>query len=80
MAAIAISVGSTRSGRRADRVARWLLDVAKQRDDASYDIVGLADFPLPHLDEPESASTGRYQHDHTRAWSNTVSGFDGYVL
>ncbi|MGH8882973.1 MAG: NADPH-dependent FMN reductase, partial [Stackebrandtia sp.] len=35
---------------------------------------------LPFLDEPMPAITGVYQHEHTRDWSATINGYDGFVF
>ena len=80
MTRIGIILGSTRPGRRGEQIATWALDVAKQRGDAEYEIVDLADFPLPHLDEPGPPSFGRYEHDHTKQWSARIASFDGFVM
>ena len=48
---VAIIVGSTRPGRKADTVARWVHDIAARRGDAAFEIVDIADFDLPLLDE-----------------------------
>jgi NAD(P)H-dependent FMN reductase len=63
---IAIIVGSTRPGRHARAVADWVLERASSRPGARYEIVDLADHPLPHLDEAMPPSYGQYQHDHTK--------------
>jgi NAD(P)H-dependent FMN reductase len=80
MPRIAIIVGSTRPGRNGRAVADWVLDLAKQRSDAQFEIVDLVDFPLPHLDEAVPPSLGQYAHDHTKRWAETVDSFDGYVF
>lgn len=82
MTKIAIIVGSTRPGRKAEEVARWVHDLAITRDDATFEIVDLADYPLPHLDEPAGAGTGpqHYSHPHTREWAAKIAAFDGYVF
>ena len=36
MLKIAIIVGTTRPGRKADTVARWVFDIAARRGDASF--------------------------------------------
>ena len=77
---IAIVLGSTRPGRRGEPVARWVLEQATARGDADYELLDLADFPLPHLDEPLPPSMGRYEFDHTKTWSDAVDDFDGYVF
>jgi NAD(P)H-dependent FMN reductase len=77
---IAIIVGSTRPGRHARAVADWVLGHAQARSGASYDVVDLADHPLPHLDEPVPPSLGQYQHDHTKAWAATIAQYDGFIF
>lgn len=77
---IGIILGSTRPGRNGEAVAKWVLENASARDDASYELVDLADFPLPHLDEAVPPSMGQYAHDHTKRWAAKVAEFDGYVF
>jgi NAD(P)H-dependent FMN reductase len=77
---IAIILGSTRPGRRGEAVARWVHDIATRRDDAEYELVDIAEFGLPLLDEPVPPSQGRYSKPHTLAWAQKIAGFDGYVF
>jgi NAD(P)H-dependent FMN reductase len=77
---IGIIIGSTRPGRVGDKVAKWVFEHAEQRDDAEYELVDLADFSLPHLDEATPASRGEYANEHTRAWADKVASFDGFVF
>jgi len=80
MLKIAIIVGSTRPGRKADTVARWVFDIAARRGDASFEIVDIADFDLPLLDEALPPSMGQYAQPHTKAWAARIAGFDGFVF
>ncbi|PWD51479.1 NADPH-dependent FMN reductase [Serinibacter arcticus] len=80
MTTIAIVLGSTRPGRNGEAVARWVLDLASRRSDVTYELVDLADHPLPHLDEPVPPSMGQYTHEHTKAWARVVARYDGYVF
>lgn len=81
MTSIGIIVGSTRPGRKGEAVATWVHKLASQRDDASYDILDIAAFDLPHLDEPEpAAKSADYQNEHTRRWSDAVAERDGFVF
>jgi NAD(P)H-dependent FMN reductase len=80
MTKIAIILGSTRPGRNGEAVARWVLENAAGREGATYELVDLADYPLPHLDEPMPAMMGQYTQEHTRAWSEKIAGYDGYVF
>lgn len=77
---IGIILGSTRPGRKGDQVANWVVEQAKKRGDAQYDLIDLADYALPHLDEAIPPSAGQYANEHTKAWSRTVASYDGFVL
>ena len=77
---IAIIMGSTRPGRKADAVARWVLDIAMLRNDARYELVDIEDFNLPLLDEPVPPSMGQYSKPHTKAWAAKIDTFDGFVF
>ena len=48
---------------------RWVYDIAKQRGDAEFELVDIADFNLPLLDEPIPPSQGQYSQPHTIAWA-----------
>ncbi|MEA3013741.1 MAG: hypothetical protein QOD42_2286 [Sphingomonadales bacterium] len=80
MLKVAIIIGSTRPGRKADTVASWVFDIAARRGDASFEIVDIADFGLPLLDEALPPSMGQYAQAHTRAWAETIAGFDAFVF
>jgi len=80
MTRIGIILGSTRPNRNGEQVARWVLDQSARRDDASFELIDLRDYPLPHLDEPLPPSFGQYQNTHTRDWAAKVASFDGFVI
>ncbi len=80
MTRIGIILGSTRPGRNGKAVADWVYKVASQRGAAEFELVDLADFPLPHLDEPMPAAAQRYQNEHTKQWAAKIASFDGYVF
>ncbi len=77
---IAVIVGSTRPGRKAEAVARWVLGIAQQRRDASFELVDIDQFGLPLLDEPVPPSMGQYSKPHTIAWADKIRPFDGFVF
>ncbi|MGO4385240.1 NADPH-dependent FMN reductase [Specibacter sp. RAF43] len=80
MTKIAIVTGSTRPGRNNTGVAQWVLEQAQQRTDAEFELVDIADFNLPVLDEAYPAGFQNYQNDHTKAWSAKIAEFDGFVF
>jgi NAD(P)H-dependent FMN reductase len=77
---IAIITGSTRPNRNNIAVARWVLELATTRRDATFELVDIADYHLPLLDEPLPPALGRYAQAHTKRWAAKVASFDGYVF
>ncbi|GGL12073.1 FMN reductase [Sphaerisporangium melleum] len=80
MTKIAIILGSTRPGRNGEAVAKWVLDIAKQRSDAEFELVDIAEYNLPHLDEAIPPLMGQYANEHTKAWARTIASYDGFVF
>jgi NAD(P)H-dependent FMN reductase len=80
MIKLAIVIGSTRPGRKADAVAHWVWEIAKKRGDAEFELVDIQEFNLPLLDEAMPPSMGRYSQPHTKAWAAKIASFDGYVF
>lgn len=71
---------STRPGRKSSALAAWLAQLATERAEFSPDLVELADLALPLLDEPHHPRLGRYEHEHTRAWSRRVAAASAIVI
>lgn len=77
---IGIIVGSTRPGRNTIAVAEWVKGIADQRGDVRFELVDLAEYDLPLLDEPVPPAYGQYSKPHTLKWAKKVSEFDGFVF
>lgn len=80
MIKVAIVVGSTRPGRKAEAVARWVHEQAVVRKDAEFELVDIESFDLPLLDEPVPPSMGKYSKPHTKAWAEKIASFDAFVF
>jgi NAD(P)H-dependent FMN reductase len=80
MVRIGIVVGTTRPGRKAVEVAEWALARAVEREDATFELVDIADYELPLLDEEAPPFFGRYAHLHTQDWAARIASFDGFVF
>ncbi|MFI9843520.1 NADPH-dependent FMN reductase [Nonomuraea sp. NPDC051941] len=85
MIRIAIILGSTRPGRRVEDVARWVAEAAGRHPavktgEAGLELVDIAEYELPLLDEPAPAVIGYYQNAHTKRWAATIDRFDGFVF
>jgi NAD(P)H-dependent FMN reductase len=80
MLKVAIITGSTRPGRKSETVARWVHGIAAQRSDAAFEVVDIADFDLPLLDEPMPPILNQYSKPHTKAWAARIGTFDAFVF
>ena len=77
---VAVIIGSTRPGRNGEAVAKWVYEIAQRRTDAEFELVDIADYHLPHLDEPVPPSLHQYGKPHTHAWAKKIASFDGFVF
>ena len=77
-----VILGSTRPGRVSERIANWVVDTARDLPDTDVELVDLADYKLPFLDE---AISPRYNPNRTpnpaaKKWLDKVGEADAYVL
>ena len=77
---IGVILGSTRPGRNGKGVADWVIARSAGRPGADYELIDLADFPLPHLDEAYPPSMGQYAGEHTKEWAAKIAGYDGFIF
>ncbi|MBR9765860.1 MAG: NAD(P)H-dependent oxidoreductase [Rhodobacteraceae bacterium] len=75
-----IIIGSTRPGRVGPTVASWVAEAARGHDGYAVEVLDLADFGLPLLDEATHPAMGQYAHEHTKRWSAAVADGDAYVF
>jgi len=78
---VLLIVASTRPGRVGRAIADWFYALAReQQSGVQYELVDLANWDLPFLDEPIPPKAGMYQHNHTKRWSSKIAEGDGYVI
>jgi NAD(P)H-dependent FMN reductase len=75
-----VVVGSTRPGRVGLPVSQWYVDVAKAHGGFNVSVADLAEEKLPLLDEPHHPRLKKYEHDHTKRWSEKVAAADAFVF
>ena len=80
MLKIAVVTGSTRPGRKAADVAQWVLENARKRGYATYELLDIADFDLPLYDEAMPPKMAQYSQPHTKRWAEAVAQYDGFVF
>ena len=82
MLRIAIIVGTTRTGRFADRPTQWILELARARarDAAEFEVLDLRDYPMPFFDEPRAPLWAPPQNETARKWAAKLAEFDGFIF
>ncbi|MBH5317573.1 NAD(P)H-dependent oxidoreductase [Paenibacillus sp. GSMTC-2017] len=73
MLKIGIILGSTRPGRVSPQVGDWLKEIADVRENASFEIVDIADYKLPFFGDPDT-------DDQIGKWKSTLSSLDGFIF
>ena len=77
---IAIIISTTRATRFGHKAAAWLLERASTRDDLSFELVDLRDYPLPFFDEVATNLWAPTKNSEGLRWQKKVAEFDGYIF
>ena len=77
---IAIIISTTRAARFGDKPAKWIYDIAAQRDDIEVELVDLRDYPMPFFDEVASNAWVPSKNEVAQRWQKKVAEFDGYIF
>ena len=77
---VLLVMGSTRAGRNCPRITQWVAQIGRDCTGLAYEVVDLAEWPLPMDDEPAVPAIGPYVQAHTRAWSDKVKGADAVIF
>lgn len=75
-----VIIASTRPGRVGKTVADYIVGYLAERDQFRIEVVDLLERNLPLMDEPNHPRMHRYTHEHTKAWSATISRGDAFLL
>lgn len=76
---ILVIYGSTRQGRRGDRVVRWLMDRLASRPKAAFELVDVRALALPLFDAPVAPARGAIAPE-AAAWAAQVDRADGFIV
>lgn len=83
---VALIICSTRPGRAALPISKWVLDTIKPINTPSsvLEPLDLQDWNLPFLDEPFPAKgvprKASYVHEHTRRWAAHITSYNGFIF
>lgn len=80
MLTLQVIVCSTRPERKGPAVAAWVAEAARAQGQFAVEVVDLADFDLPMLDAVAHPRLGKYEHEHTVRWSESVKRADAFVF
>ncbi len=75
-----VIIASTRPGRVGLPVGNWVAGAAREHRSFQVEIADLAEIDLPLFNEPHHPRLGRYEHEHTRRWSQRIGGSDAFVF
>lgn len=81
MVKIYIILGSTRPNRMSEKLAPWVLEVAKKHTEAEFELIDLRDWPLPFYQEVASVDDlTEYSVPLAKKWSEKIKEGDGFVI
>jgi NAD(P)H-dependent FMN reductase len=81
VAKLEIIVASTRPGRLGLPIGQWVeTEAVAHGGFTEVELVDLAAWNLPFMDEPNHPRFAQYTHQHTRDWSAKVSEADAFVF
>lgn len=75
-----IIIASTRPGRKGPALGNWIFDFSKNNPEFSAEVLDLAEINLPFLDEPNHPRLQKYEHQHTKDWSEKIVTADAFIF
>jgi NAD(P)H-dependent FMN reductase len=77
---IGIIISTTRPGRFGEVPTNWLFNIAKERNDADFEIVDLRDYPMPFFEEKVPLHVAPPQNEVALRWGEKIASLDGYIF
>lgn len=75
-----ILTSTTRENRQGIKVANWIFEKAQSDSNFNTQLLDLKEINLPLMDEPNHPSLGKYEHEHTKAWSKKINEADAFIF
>ncbi len=75
-----IIIASTRPGRKGPAIASWTEEIARKHPAFEVTMLDLQEINLPFFDEPHHPRLHKYEHEHTKKWSDTIAGADAFIF
>ncbi len=77
---LAIIIGSIRPNRFADHAARWITEIASERDIFEVELIDLKDYPMPPFAEEASPAFATSKDEVAQRWQKKIAQFDAYIF
>ncbi|MDR6555596.1 NADPH-dependent FMN reductase [Paenibacillus qinlingensis] len=77
---VLLVMGSIRAGRNCPKITAWVESIGRAHSDYEYEIIDLANWPLPMDDETGIPALGGYCQLHTQAWSEKIKQASGVIF
>lgn len=77
---IAVLIGSIRDERNGEAVKKWLQTELADQTEATYTILDLLDWHVPHYTSAKVPAQRAYSDVFSKKWSATIEPFDGYIF
>ncbi len=75
-----IIIASTRPGRKGAAIASWIEKIARKHNDFEVTMLDLLEINLPFFNEPNHPRLQKYEHEHTKRWSETITHADAFIF
>ncbi len=75
-----IITSTVRPGRKGPVMAKWIEGLAKQNSHFKTEILDLGEINLPMMNEPHHPVLKKYQHEHTKRWSDKIEEADAFIF
>ncbi|MEA2923525.1 MAG: hypothetical protein QOD25_647 [Alphaproteobacteria bacterium] len=70
---VGIILGTARPTRFSEKAAQWLANIAKQRNDAEFEVVDLGDYPMPFFEKERSPMSAPPKSAIALLWGKSVT-------
>jgi NAD(P)H-dependent FMN reductase len=75
-----IITSTVRPGRKGPIVAGWIANEAKQHESFKVEAIDLGDIDLPMMKEVHHPVLKKYEHEHTKQWSDKIDEADAFIF
>jgi NAD(P)H-dependent FMN reductase len=77
---VKIISSTVRPGRKGPLIAQWIAEQAKAYGNFEVETLDLGEIGLPLMNEANHPSMRKYEHEHTKKWSNKIEEADAFIF